>query len=82
MTQTNGKKSLLYANDVCLYRYPNGDGIYYDTKNKYFFEYTKFPDRELFTSLSYNEAKEKLRALKPFLTKDAKDVLQKLWSDF
>ena len=76
------KKILLTENDICLYCCPTGHRIYYDTKNKYFFEYTKLPDRELLISLSYNEAKEMFKELKPFLSKDVKDVLKKIWSDF
>ena len=76
------KKTFLSENDLCLYCAPDGNRIYYNTKYKYFFEYLKFQGKEYVFALAYDEAKEELQALKPFLTVEQKEKCKEIWSDF
>ena len=76
------KQTFLTEYDICLYCYNGKHGIYYDTKNKYFFEYLRWVDMEFVFALSYNEAKEKLKELKPFLSKEQIEKIKEIWSDF
>jgi len=76
------KNTFLSKSDLCLYRYPDGKGIYYNRKYKYFFEYMRVLDKEFVFALTNNEAKEELQALKSFLTEEQIERCKKLWSDF
>jgi hypothetical protein len=76
------KKTFLSEDDICLYCYNGKNGIYYNETYGYFFEYKTWVDKEFVFALTKDEAKEMLKKLKHFLSKDAKDLLKKLWSDF
>jgi len=80
----NGKKSLLTSNDVCLYCASDGhgNGIYYNKKDKYFFEYMRGLERDYAFLLSYEEAKVTLEILKPLLSKEQIEICKEIWSDF
>ena len=76
------KQSFLAEDDICLHCYNGKNGIYYNETYGYFFEYRRWLDMEFVFALEKNEAKEMLKKLKPFLSKDVKDLLNKIWSDF
>jgi len=87
MTEKEVKKEwtslLLTKDDICIYCYPNKrGGIYYNKTYNNFYEYEQSSDYEQLASLPDKEAKEKLKAVKRFLSKDAKELLKQLWSDF
>jgi len=87
MTQTNsnGKKSLLTNDDVCLYCEPqHTNDIYVIKANKgnIFFEHMKLKEKEYVFVITSDEAKEELKALKPFLTAEQKEKCEEIWSDF
>jgi len=78
------KKSLLTSNDVCLYCASDGhgNGIYYNTKGKYFFEYLRGLERDYVFLLTKDEVKAMLKTLKPLLTDEQLKLCKKLWHDF
>jgi len=76
------KQTFLTEYDICLYCDNGKNGIYYNETYGYFFEYMRWVDKEFVFALTKDEAKEMLKKLKPFLSKDVKDLLNKIWNDF
>jgi len=76
------KKTFLSEDDICLYCDNGKNGIYYNKTYGYFFEYKTWFDMEFVFALAKDEAKEKLKELKPFLSKEQIEKIKEIWSDF
>jgi hypothetical protein len=76
------KQTFLSEDDICLYCDNGKNGIYYNKTYGYFFEYKTWFDMEFVFALSKNEAKEELKKLKHFLSKEQIEKCKEIWSDF